>query len=155
MDGGVEVFSQANLSDDRQKFWLVHGNSRNLPIDTHSVDLIVTDPPYYDIVQYSDLAAFFRVWLARLLPHEVEWTYDQTHSAVATKSASGDNFTSALSGIFVECRRVLKDHEGRMVFTFHHWDPSAWAELTISLIDTRTICSYTAPDGRWGKSAHL
>ena len=93
----------------------------------------MTDPPYYDSVQYSDLAAFFRVWLARLLPHEVEWTYDQTHSAVATKSANGGNFTSALSGIFVECRRVLKSHTGRMVFTFHHWDPSAWAELTIAL----------------------
>lgn len=133
LDGGVEVFSQAELTDDRQKFWLVHGDSRSLPIDSDSVDLIVTDPPYYDSVQYSDLAAFFRVWLARLLPHEVEWIYDQTHSAVATKSANGGNFTSALSGIFAECGRVLKNQIGRMVFTFHHWDPSAWAELTIAL----------------------
>jgi adenine-specific DNA methylase len=34
----------------------------------NSVDFIVTDPPYFDSVQYSDLAAFFRVWLRQLLP---------------------------------------------------------------------------------------
>ena len=40
---------------------------------------------------------------------------------------------TVLSGIFAECERVLKLHTGRMVFTFHHWDSSAWAELTIAL----------------------
>lgn len=39
----------------------------------------------------------------------------------------------ALAGIFAECGRVLKKQTGRMVFTFHHWDPSAWAELTLAL----------------------
>ena len=38
-----------------------------------------------------------------------------------------------LAGIFAECGRVLKKQTGRMVFTFHHWDPSAWAELTLAL----------------------
>ena len=42
---------------------------------------------------------------------------------------------TALAGIFAECRRVLKPDAGRMVFTFHHWDASAWAELTIALKD--------------------
>ena len=132
-DGGVEVFGQTDLMEDRQKFWLVHGDSRRLPIDSDSVDLIVTDPPYYDSVQYSDLAAFFRTWLARLLPDEVEWTYDVSHSAVATKTNTGNSFMTGMSEIFAECRRVLKSQTGRMVFTFHHWDPTAWAELTIAL----------------------
>jgi putative DNA methylase len=133
-DGGTEIFSQAGLGDRRQAFWLIHGDSRQLPIDDHSVDLIVTDPPYYDNVQYSDLAAFFRVWLARLLPDEMDWTYDETQSAVAIKSENGDTgFLSVISGIFQECGRVLKHQTGRLVFTFHHWDPNAWAELTIGL----------------------
>jgi putative DNA methylase len=134
VDGGVEVFSQADLTTDRQAFWLIHGDSRALPIDNHSVDLIVTDPPYYDSVQYSDLAAFFRVWLARLLPDEVEWTYDEADSAVANKATEdSNNYMTVLAGIFAECGRVLKRRTGRMVFTFHHWDPNAWAELTIAL----------------------
>jgi len=84
---------------NRQAFMLVHGDSRDLPVADHSVDFIVTDPPYYDSVQYSDLAAFFRVWLARLLPSEAEWTYDETQSAVATKGTGGDTgFVTAIGG---------------------------------------------------------
>lgn len=134
MDSGVEVFDQTDLAAHRQAFWLVHADSRDLPIDNHSVDLIVTDPPYYDSVQYSDLATFFRVWLARLLPDEVDWTYNEAHSAVATKATDDtSSFAMVLAGIFSECARILKPHTGRLVFTFHHWDPNAWAELTIAL----------------------
>jgi hypothetical protein len=34
-----------------------------------------------------------------------------------------------------ECNRVLKPLTGRLAFTFHHWDPNAWAELTIALYE--------------------
>ena len=34
---------------------------------------------------------------------------------------------------FKECGRVLKRDRGRLVFTYHHWDPNAWAELNIAL----------------------
>jgi len=134
VDGGIEVLGQTELANGRQTFWLIHGDSRDLPIDDHSVDLIVTDPPYYDSVQYSNLAAFFRVWLARLLPGKANWTYNEAHSAVATRTTDGGgSFMTVLAGIFAECGRVLKRGMGRMVFTFHHWDPNAWAELTIAL----------------------
>ena len=136
-DGGDEVFSQAELEGGRQRFRLIHGDSRRLPVDSRSIDMVVTDPPYYDSVQYSDLAAFFRVWLTRLLPDEAQWNYDESLSAVAVKSPKspdgGGGYMDALSAIFAECARVLKPEVGRMVFTFHHWDPSAWAELTIAL----------------------
>ena len=132
IDSGVEVFNQSDLKDGSQRFWLIHGDSRKLPIEDHSVDLIVTDPPYYDNVQYSNLAAFFRVWLPHLLPGEIEWDYDESRSAVVTKSTD-DSFMTILSGIFAECGRILKANTGRMAFTFHHWDPEAWADLTISL----------------------
>ena len=85
------------------------GDSQSLPLDDHSVDMIVTDPPYYDSVQYSNLAAFFRVWLTRLLPDEAEWSYDESDSAVATKATTGvSNFMRVIAGIFAECGRVLK-----------------------------------------------
>lgn len=133
-DGGVEVFTQAEMKTASQAFWLLHQDARALPLEDHSIDFIVTDPPYYDSVQYSDLAAFFRVWLARLLPGAMDWTYDTKHSAVAAQSAADDtNFMRILTAIFRECARVLKPESGRMVFTFHHWDPNAWAELTIAL----------------------
>lgn len=132
-DGGVEVYEQRALKTP-QSFWLIHGDSRALPIEDHSVDFVVTDPPYYDSVQYSDLAAFFRVWLARLLPDELDWSYDVSRSAVAARATSEDTpFMTVIADIFRECGRVLKRGTGRMVFTFHNWDPNAWAELTIAL----------------------
>jgi adenine-specific DNA methylase len=128
------VNDQKGLQEGNQKFLLVHGNSNILPLDDQSVDFIVTDPPYYDSVQYSDLAAFFRVWLACLLPDEIDWHYDESQSAVATKRNGFDtHYVTALSGIFSECGRVLKRDSGRLVFTFHHWDPNAWADLTVAL----------------------
>ena len=133
-DGGIEVSNQTDLLAQRQAFWLLHRDARNLPLAAQSVDFIVTDPPYYDSVQYSDLAAFFRVWLARLLPDALEWDYDTAHSAVAMQSDTNNtDFMRILGSIFRECARVLKPEIGRLVFTFHHWDPHAWAELTLAL----------------------
>jgi adenine-specific DNA methylase len=91
-------------------------------------------------VQYSDLAAFFRVWLQQLLPNiEAEQVsslqhYSLTESAVKLKSnGHGDGqYLRVLSGIFAECARVLKEN-GRLIFTFHHWKPQGWSELTIAL----------------------
>jgi len=133
-DGGTEVDNLGELETGNQKIFLIHGDSSHLPLDDEFVDFVVTDPPYYDSVQYSDLASFFRVWLARLLPDEIDWMYDETQSAVATKSNGLDKqYVTVLSGIFEECGRILKKESGRMVFTFHHWDANAWADLTIAL----------------------
>ena len=133
-DSGVEVSSPVDIAQGQNRFWLIQGDSRNLPVEDDSVDLVVTDPPYYDNVQYSDLAAFFRVWLSRLLPGEAHWAYDEAASAVAVKGADyAGNFLTALTGIFSECGRVLKPGAGRLAFTFHHWDPGAWADVTIAL----------------------
>ena len=133
-DGGGEVSSSVEIAHGSNKFWLIQGDSRNLPIEDASVDLVVTDPPYYDNVQYSDLAAFFRVWLSRLLPDEAEWAYDEAASAVAVRGADdAGSFLTALTGILSECDRVLRPGTGRLAFTFHHWDPGAWADVTIAL----------------------
>ena len=42
-------------------------------------------------------------------------------------------YAELLGQIFQECRRVLREPQGRLVFTFHHWNPKAWAALTIAL----------------------
>ncbi|HKZ83897.1 MAG TPA: hypothetical protein VJ793_09615 [Anaerolineae bacterium] len=112
---------------------------------------------YYDNVQYSDLATFFRVWLAHLLPTEVNWAYDEAQSAVATKATDDDSsFMTVISGIFQECGRVLKRHTGRLVFTFHHWDPNAWAELTIGLKSAGfKLMNYYAVSSEHPVSVHI
>lgn len=135
MDGGVEVNSvDAMTLDSRQRFLLLQGSSTQLDFPDGSVDFIVTDPPYFDSVQYSDLAAFFRVWLQHLLPDAANWRYNTQESAVDPHQLDSESrYTELMSGIFAECRRVLKAENGRFIFTFHHWNPKGWAALTVAL----------------------
>lgn len=133
-DAGDEVCSQSDLPRQGGGFWVMQKDARALPLADGSVDIVVTDPPYYDSVQYADLATFFRVWLSRLVPDAATWRYDHNHVAVAAGTPHhADNFMSVLEGIFAECHRVLKRGTGRLVLTFHHWDDKAWASLTIAL----------------------
>ena len=133
-DSGEEVWDFGELGNGRQKFLLLQGSSVALNLPDASVDFIVTDPPYFDSVQYSDLAAFFRVWLQQFLPGEGQAHYSLDGSAVKPKSngIGTGQYRRVLSGIFKECARVLKG-DGRFIFTFHHWKPKGWADLTIAL----------------------
>ena len=112
------------------------GDSRNLDfIPSGSVDHIVTDPPYADAVQYSELADFFYVWLREALADvfpDLLWAEETPKSPEIVENASRghsqDDFHTGLEDVFRECYRVLKD-DGRMVFTFHHSRRSQWEDL--------------------------
>jgi len=133
VDSGTEAVSYEGLKEGERRFLLAQGNSACLDLPPGSVDYVVTDPPYFDSVQYSDLAAFFRVWLRKLLPEPVGWEYEHKDSAVDTHKNSNGRYAELLGGIFLECGRVLNKRHGRLVFTFHHWNPKGWAALTLAL----------------------
>ena len=40
----------------------------SIPYRDRSVDAVVTDPPYYDMIEYADTSDLFHVWLKRVLP---------------------------------------------------------------------------------------
>ncbi len=40
-------------------------NASATSIESNEVDVVFTDPPYYDAIPYSDLMDFFYVWLKR------------------------------------------------------------------------------------------
>jgi putative DNA methylase len=115
---------------------LTTGDSRELSfIPDGSVDHVVTDPPYADAVQYSELADFFYVWLREALredypellaPEETPKTEELVQNV--SRGHSEDDFHRGLRQIFAECHRVLKD-SGRLVFTFHHSRRSQWEQL--------------------------
>lgn len=138
-DAGQEVETVAQIRPGgMRQFMLRQGSSAHLDLPDNSVDFIVTDPPYYDSIQYSDLATFFRVWLRHLLPvgapWAYDWAYDRRLSAVDPHKLDRDSrYAEILSQIFAECCRVLKKPHGRLIFTFHHWDPKAWTALTVAL----------------------
>lgn len=140
VDMGTAVESVAQLGSGSRRFYLCQGTSTALALADDSVDYIVTDPPYFDSVQYSDLSAFFRVWLRQLLPGEADWTYDVDGSAVDPHGNDKESrYAEIIGRIFKECHRVLRKENGRFIFTFHHWNPKGWAALTLALKHARFV----------------
>jgi putative DNA methylase len=110
-------------------------------IPDKSVDAIITDPPYFDNVQYSELADFFYVWLWLALKDEYPWFEPELSSRsceILRNDRLGktvDFFNESLLRVFKECHRVLKD-DGLMVFTFHHNKKLAWQTIAQVLLDS-------------------
>lgn len=133
-DEGEEIQQSELLRQGQRRFYLHQSSAARLPLADQSVDAVVTDPPYYDSVQYSDLSAFFRVWLRQMLPDAADWLYDESGAAIDPEQNGRDTrYATLMTQIFSECRRVLRPENGRLVFTFHHWRPAAWAALTEAL----------------------
>jgi putative DNA methylase len=134
IDGGQSVSKWEELGEGTRKFLVLQGDAASLDIPEEIADYVVTDPPYYDSVQYSDLSNFFRVWLRLFLPQEADWGYDPLASAVSEGDEWGDRkYGEVLGAIWQTCHQALNKKHGRLIFTFHHWNPKAWAELTLSL----------------------
>ncbi len=132
-DSGASASSFDALRSSTKATLLIQQDASKLPLPDDSIDHVVTDPPYFDSVQYSDLSHFFRAWLKWFLPDAANWDYEVTRSAVAEVEQNGNKYARVLSAIWEECYRVLKKPSGRLIFTFHHWRPKAWAHLTMSL----------------------
>ena len=134
IDAAEPVQNWEDCTKGIRKFYVLQGDSSAIDFPDGLVNYVVTDPPYFDNVQYSDLSNFFRVWLQWFLPHEADWQYEQLGSAVCEGDRSAcRKYGQVLGGIWKQCFRALKIDYGRLIFTFHHWNPEAWAELTLSL----------------------
>ena len=107
------------------------GDSCALPVGDKTVDFVVTDPPYFDMVNYSELADFFYCWLRRLVP-ELAPNGKSTRLEGEVQSADAALFADRLGGVFGECRRVLVP-AGLLVFTFHHSRAAGWAAVAQAL----------------------
>jgi adenine-specific DNA methylase len=107
-------------------------------ISDGSIDLILSDPPYYDNLAYSELSDFYHVWLKRLhLPSYKGNSRPRTpmkESLYVRNSRDSEHvrFVNGLAQVMSECHRVLKEN-GLFVFTFHHKNWSAWSALGSAL----------------------
>lgn len=117
-------------------------------------DLILTDPPYYDAIPYSDLMDFFYIWLRRMtrdaspefeeafrLPLSPKWDYDDGDGELIDDSGRhGGSLETAkrvyeegMYEAFARCGRALSE-TGRLVIVFAHKNADAWETLASSVI---------------------
>ncbi len=114
----------------------LNGDSSSLPLPDASVDAVVTDPPYFDFVHYSELSDFFFAWLRPVLAHRYPWM-NRDHCGDSGEVQHKDPlvFASQLTLVFRECHRVLKD-TGVLAFSFHHSRPTGWAAICKAISDS-------------------
>lgn len=133
LDVGQECETLNEFTGKTRSFMVRQNDSSVLPLPDQAIDYVVTDPPYFDNVQYSDLSHFFRCWLRWFLPDQANWQYQPLLSAVAESNENEVKFGDILTKIWKECHRVLIRPHGRLIFTYHHWRAAAWSQLTIAL----------------------
>ncbi len=139
------------------------GSAANLNLPDESVDVIVTDPPYYDNVMYAECSDFFYVWLKRSLretwPQYTDLVLtDKEDEAVANRALFKDiaapaqrghrrsdggktaaeladeRYEQLLTEAFREAHRVLKPC-GVLTVMFTHKRVDAWDTLGAALLD--------------------
>lgn len=126
------------VSSDKRALILCNDSRLSKFIPAKSVDAIITDPPYFDTIMYSELADFFYVWLRLGLKDRYKWfepeTSQRKEEIVVNEKAGKDtqDFVKSFTQILKELSRVLRD-DGVLVFTFHHTQKWAWSGLRNAL----------------------
>lgn len=108
--------------------YLSCGDSAATDIPNRSVDLIVTDPPFFDNVHYSELADFFYVWQQIYFDDGEPSKQTTTRRVGEVQDTDAEAFAEKLREVFRECHRVLKD-DGLMVFSYHHSRDDGWSAV--------------------------
>jgi adenine-specific DNA methylase len=117
------------------------GNARELTaVPSSSVDMVLTDPPYFDNITYSELSDFFQPWLEHmeLVPEAKKRRVflKQALSARRNNEKSIEEFAANLGEAFSEMHRVLKP-KGLLAFTFRHSTPEGWLAMAKALGQSR------------------
>jgi putative DNA methylase len=112
-----------------RSIYLSRGDSSSTDLPDQVVDAIVTDPPFYDNVHYSELADFFHVWHRLWFGGE----QDTTRNLREVQDTDSERFAAKLRSVFAECHRVLKD-DGLLVFSYHHSRDDGWLSVAAAVL---------------------
>jgi putative DNA methylase len=128
------------------------------------LDLILTDPPYYGAIPYSDTMDLFYMWLRRSAFGLVagtetafaerlgpKWDRDERDGELVDDPSRHDGdsdqsrreYEDGMARAFAACGDALAE-KGRLVVVFANKDPVAWGTLVAALIRAGFIV-----DGSW------
>jgi putative DNA methylase len=116
-------------------------------------DACITDPPYYNAIDYAGLSDFFYVWLKRSLPEglygdlfSLPLTPKREQAIMASESddpSARQRYVDLTTESFASMAKALSSN-GVASIVFAHSDPDAWATLIDALLFTGLI-----PDASW------
>jgi len=111
---------------------------------------VLTDPPYYDNIIYSEVSDFFYVWQKILLQDEYDHfdnSYTPRSDSIVTNphlNKTEDDFEHEIGEALSVIRHTLKD-DGVLAFTYHHSDSESWGGLLTSLCQNDFEITATYP----------
>lgn len=141
---GTDIAETFNEFQGGKDLYLSCGDSAKTDLATESVDAIVTDPPFFDNVYYSQLADFFYVWQRHVLGANGNHNAKSTRSEEEVQQSDPTIFTERLYGVWKECIRVLR-REGLLIFTYHHSRNEGWRSLLEAIVKAGFAVAATHP----------
>ncbi|WP_455463938.1 DNA methyltransferase [Candidatus Hodarchaeum mangrovi] len=130
--------------------YILQGDSRFLPIPDKSIDAVITDPPYFGNVMYSELSEFFYSWLRLCLKDHYNFfqsKHIQNFGEVIVNKFQGKkkkDYLELLYKIFIEINTKIKD-DGLFIFTFHHQEISTWVGIVEVILKANFYISAIYP----------
>lgn len=104
-------------------FKVLNSSCISIPeIAENSVDYILTDPPYGDAIQYSELSFVWNTWL------ELPYDTDEEVIVNPVQNKSNHEYLALLEGALQEMHRTLKDNKFATI-AFHTRDITLWLGL--------------------------
>ena len=148
LDGIVKVIEHCAATGTPVR--VIRSSATELPLEDASQNAVITDPPYYDNVGYSDISDFFYVWLKRsvgdlfpehlagdLTPKRSEIVSSPDRHGGSTESAK-EFYEEMMAKAFAEARRVLRP-DGVMVCVYAHQTTAGWATLIEAVRRSRFV----------------
>lgn len=133
---------------------LLNKDSQNLNgIKDKSIDIIMTDPPYFDNLHYSELANFYFQWIKNHIHINEDKSIDGSLYVYNNEEESARNFQIGLTNVFKQSYKKLKD-SGLMVFSYHHNKPEAWITLGRAIKESQFFITNIIPVRSEGNSAY-
>ncbi len=121
---------------EKRNVYLSCGDSSKTDIPDASIDAIITDPPFFDNVHYSQLADFFYIWQKHILHASSDDNQViTTRSADEVQNSDADQFAERLTSVFKESHRILKD-TGILAFTYHHSRDEGWQAILKAIMNS-------------------
>ena len=142
----VKHCSEIPIDSDFQIPQVSRLSAQSLSFDDGFFDAIVTDPPYYDNVNYAELSDYFYVWQKRILgdiyPDLFVTPLSPKQQEIISNPKRHDGVQNAkqffeenLSESFSEINRVLKP-DGIAVIVYAHKSTHGWETLINALLNS-------------------
>jgi len=125
---------------------VTQSSATSLPYPDNYFDAVITDPPYYDNINYAELSDFFYVWLKRtvgdLYPELFSTPMTPKSEEIVSNPIRHGNdkkakvfFEEMITKAFKEMYRVLKP-EGIACIVFAHKSTDAWETIINALLNS-------------------